>query len=131
MAIALPSRQSTVDEATKLVDTYFVNEPVSALRAFKLDDEVSGSLGQSQTSYEDAQLVGITLTAATTGSLARVLSFGILEDSFFNFPLNAPLFLKSNGIISDVPELTGFSTQIGHSLGNGAIFINIREPITL
>lgn len=130
MAIA-NSTNSRADSAAKLEDTYIATEVISALKAVTLVDEDNCKLGQSQTTFMDAKVVGIALDSAAIGVSVRVLAFGILEDPFFTFPLNEPIFLKSNGDISNIEETAGFSTQIGHSLGNGAIFVNIREPIEL
>lgn len=129
MAIAQSSNRSAVS-AMQLEDTYTAAETISALHVVRLIDESTCELADP-VSYEDAKAVGVALNAVTTGNQVRVLTFGILKDPFFNFPLNEPIFLKANGVISNIEETVGFSTQIGHSLGNGAIFINIREPIEL
>lgn len=130
MAIA-QSTNSRAESASKLEDDYIATEVISALRAVTLVDEDSCKLGQSQTNFMDAKVVGIALNSAAIGVSVRVLAFGILEDPFFTFPLNEPIFLKSNGDLSNIEETTGYSVQVGHSLGVGSIFINIREPIEL
>ena len=131
MAIAQAAPVKNVESAMKLQDTYVAAENISALRAVRLINANECELGDPDTIYEDAKVVGISLTAATTGNNVEVLTFGILEDPFFTFPLNEPIFLAPNGVVTDVPPTTGFSTQIGHSLGTGQIFINIREPLEL
>lgn len=115
----------------KLTDEYIANENISALRVVKLIDENTCELADSQETYLNAKAVGISVNSGTVGATITTQTFGIIEDASFNFTLNEPLFLTANGIISETAETTGFSVQIGHSLGNGAIFINIREPIEL
>lgn len=119
------------NSVAKLIDEYEANETISALKAIKLIDENTCELADSELTFQDAKTVGISLTAGNAGSTIRVQTFGIIEDASFTFPLNAPLFLKTNGAISNTPNTTGYNVQIGHSLGTGAIFINIREPIKL
>ena len=130
MAIAQSTRL-VAESAVKLVDIYITTEVISALRMVTLVSESDCKLGQSQTIFEDAKIVGVALNASAIGGNVTCLTYGILEDPSFTFPLNEPLFLKANGVISNIEESTGFSTQVGHSLGTGAIFINIREPIEL
>ena len=76
-------------------------------------------------------MLGISIQAGLTGQDIAVLLFGKIEDASFNFPLNEPLFLDLNGVITSTPPTTDFSVNIGHSLGLGAIFIDIKEPIEL
>ena len=115
----------------KLTDNYIANESISALRVVRLVDENTCELADSQNFYVNAKAVGVSVNSGASGQTIKTQTFGILEDSSFTFTLNEPLFLTTNGIITETAETTGFSVQIGHSLGNGAIFINIREPIEL
>lgn len=118
---------NVVESAVKLKATYVASETISALRCINLISEIECKNG-SDVSYEDARITGISLTSGNTGQSVDVQTFGILEDAFFTFPIYAPLFCGANGEITS--NSTGnFLTQIGHSLGVGAIFINIRETI--
>ncbi len=119
------------DSAAKLIDEYIAAETISALQAVKLVDENSCELADSELTFDEGKVVGLALNAGTVGTTIRVQTFGIVEDASFTFPLNEPLFLKTNGTISNIPNTSGFNVQIGHSLGNGAIFVQIREPIEL
>jgi hypothetical protein len=39
--------------------------------------------------------------------------------------------LGLNGIITDIEPLTGFRVKLGSSMGSGAIFFSVEEPIQL
>lgn len=103
---------------------------VSAIKA--IYKTINGiSQGDDSVSYETATIIGISITGNTTGNQVKYQINGKLEDSFFAFPLNDPLYLGSNGNITNIPPLTGFRTRLGTSLGVGAMQIDIEEPIIL
>lgn len=87
--------------------------------------------GEDNTSYDEASIIGISITGATNGNLVKYQIDGRLEDSSFNFPLNDPLYLGSNGSITNTAPTTGHRTRLGTSLGIGAMQIEIEEPIIL
>lgn len=81
--------------------------------------------------YVDAQSLGMTLQSGISGFEGEIITFGPVDDISFNFPLNDPLFLTSNGNISNISPSIGHSSKIGYSLGAGKIFIDIDFIIKL
>lgn len=120
----------TTESAKRLSDTRVCSEPISALRLVRALNDSDISLA-NKTDYTQSKVLGIALQSGSIGEEIEVLLFGKIEDSFFSFPLNEPLFLDLNGLITSTPPVSGFSTNIGHSLGLGAIFIDIKEQIEL
>jgi len=114
----------------RLTDKRICGETISALKLITAQDNTNVLLSDNDL-YVNAKVLGISLTAGNIGDEIDVLLFGKHEDAAFNFTLNEPLFLSANGVITETPPSTNFSTTIGHSLGAGAIFINIKEPIQL
>lgn len=103
---------------------------VSAIKA--LNKTINGvAHAEDNVDYESATVIGISITGNTDGNRVKYQIDGRLEDSFFNFPLNAPLYLGMDGSITDTPPTVGFRTRIGTSLGVGAMQIEIEEPIIL
>lgn len=121
---------ATTDDAKRLVDTKTCAENISALRLVNATDDTSIELADPS-AYTTGIVLGVALQAGLLGEDIEVLLFGKLEDVSFTFTLNEPLFLTANGVITSTPPTTGFSVNIGHSLGSGAIFVNIKEPIEL
>lgn len=117
--------------AEKLSQIFEAAELISALQVIALNSSSQARLGDPTGTFEDAKAVGIALSAGNIGAEIEVQTFGVLNDPFFNFPVNAPLFLSSGGAVTDVAPVSGFGVQIGHSLGLGSIFINVGEPIQL
>lgn len=130
-----PSKQvtiSNVDELIKIGKTDFdaADGDLSAIKAiYKTINGIAA--GDSGTTYDQATILGISITGNTDGNIVKYQIDGRLEDSSFNFPLNDPLYLGSNGNITNVPPVTGHRTRLGTSLGTGAIQIEIEEPIIL
>lgn len=103
---------------------------VSAIRAiYKTINGIAH--GDPDLTYAEASIIGISITGALSGNTVKYQIDGRLEDSSFNFPLNDPLFLGTDGVITNTPPVTGHNTRLGLSLGVGAIQIEIQMPIIL
>jgi len=109
------------------------DETISALKAVRAVSSTNVEKGEP-TSFSMATVLGISLQAGSAGFEGEILILGIIEDGSFTFPLNDLLYLGIDGAITNVaPALPSstHSTTIGQSLGNGAIFIDIKDPIEL
>lgn len=118
------------DSAQRLEKNFTALEVISALKLVKADGIGTILKGFNNGTYEDAKILGVSLNALSVGAVGPVLLFGLLEDPFFNFPINAPLYLGLDGEITLTPPASGVYTVIvGKGIGPGAIFIDIQEPI--
>lgn len=107
-------------------------ENISALKIVRALNATDVLKSESNSTFANAKCLGITLTGATSGNNIRIQFFGAVGDASFNFPVNAPLYLTTDGnITDDASLLTVYNTTIGYSLGAGAIFIDLQEPIAL
>jgi hypothetical protein len=107
---------------------------ISALKIVRAVNATDVIESDASSTFANAKCLGITLTGASVGNLIRIQFFGAVGDASFNFPVNAPLYLTTDGNITDVaPDgvTYNFNTTIGYSLGAGAIFIDLQEPIAL
>ncbi len=118
-------------EAKRLSITKKATHNISALKVLKFDSSDYVSYATSNTTFEDATAIGISLTAATTGNDVEILLFGVLEDPFFSFPVNAGVYLTTSGGLSDTPPVSGYLSKVGNSLGTGAIFFKSERAISL
>jgi len=112
--------------------TKIYSETISALKLVTASGPTTVKVGTPDT-FENAKIMGVALQGGITGFAGRVHILGILEDPAFNFPVNSDLYLGSSGEITDLaPSTSGeYSINVGYSLGTGAIFIKIGEPILL
>jgi uncharacterized membrane protein YqiK len=112
------------------IEQDFADTNISAVKAiYKTNTGVS--LANNDIDLAQATVIGFTRTAAASGEKITYQTIGKFSDSTLSFTLNAQLYLDTNGNITEVAPITGFRTLIGTSLGNGAIQINIQEPIIL
>ena len=123
-----------LDAAQVLKVNRIASEDISALKLVKADSPTNVSKAFLNGTAEDAEVLGLAITAATTGNEVCVLLFGANTDiTHAGFALNDPIFLGLDGALTQTPPSTSgqFRTQIGKSLGGNQIFINITEPIEL
>ncbi len=107
------------------------NEAISALKLVVAVDSEKVEIAEPDT-HDEARVLGLSTTSGSLNDTISVLTFGQIDDVFFNFPINDQLFLGSNGTVTNVPVSTGeILVPIGHSLGAGAIFIDIEKPTEL
>lgn len=116
--------------AERLSKTFTAGEGITQNNFIRLSSASEVFKATNNSTYEEAQVVGIALSDAAVTEQVEVLLFGILEDPSFNFSINNPFFLGVNGAaIQNPPTATGeFVVEIGQSLGVGAIFLDISRP---
>lgn len=112
-----------VDPGTIQKD-YVASENISALKMVVATSPTDVKIAD-KTLLNDAQTIGISITAANSGGDIKIQTFGPLNDASFTFPVNACLYLDTNGNITDTAPTTGHSVPIGKSLGAGTIYIDI------
>lgn len=122
-------QQTTIDSAERLKDTKVCAEVISALKMVRATSDTE-IVKADHTTYQNSKCLGIALQSGSIGTSIDVLLFGKIEDPFFNFAINAPLFLGLDGSITTISDPEDeFSVTIGYSLGTGAIFVKVEEPI--
>lgn len=118
----------------KLSITKIYSETISALKPVSAVNLTQVKVADNDT-FSNSKVMGIAVQAGILGFEGLIHIFGILEDASFNFPVNDVLYVGFGGVITNVPpaKINGdnYSTTIGYSLGAGAIFVNIQEPIEL
>jgi hypothetical protein len=129
--VELPDQSSTGAASAKSIILEKISSiNISALTCVYLDSNTTCSAADNSINTT-AIVEGISLNAGSTGSIIKILSFGVLEDASFIFGLNVPLFLGLNGAITSTPPAIGFLSRIGYGLGPGSIRVKIESPITL
>jgi len=116
--------------ASLLTETKIYTQTISALKLLNAVDGTSVQIAGT-TNYAQSKVLGIAKFAGNIGDSKSVILFGKVEDATFIWPVNTLLYLDSNGSITDIAPVTGFLVNIGYSLGSGAIFLNIQEPIQI
>ena len=121
------------DIAQQKGETLAAGETISAVKAV-FSNGTNLFLGDADTDFQEASIVGITLTAGTAGNEIRYQLIGPLYDSSFSFIDGEPVFLDLNGNLTQTdPASLGYRYRvlIGFATGANGININIREPIEI
>lgn len=120
---------STTTAVAEFIDvTFNAAENISALKVVYADTATTVRVASSGSSNKP---IGVATAAASIGNPVTIRTFGELSDASFLFAFDTPLFLNNVGSLSSTAVTSGYHTEIGHGLGTGKIFINIKNQITL
>lgn len=119
--------QSDALSAKILVLERIAGETISALKAVYLTDPNTCKLANNTDDIQGT-VIGITLTAGNIGDTIKILSFGILDDPFFAYTINQPVFLGLNGNLVTSQPSSGVLTEVGYGLGSGSFYVKINSP---
>lgn len=119
--------QSDVLSAKVLVLERVAGEPISALKAVYLIDPSTCKLANNTDDIQGTA-IGIALNGGNIGDTIKILSFGIIDDPFFTFTINEPVFLGTNGSLITTQPASGVLTEIGYGLGAGSFYVKINSP---
>lgn len=76
-------------------------------------------------------VVGVTQHAATLGGNVRVQIAGPMIEGSWSWNVDEPIYLGSNGVLTQVPAAGGALVMIAVPVSPDAIMINVRQPIFL
>jgi hypothetical protein len=77
------------------------------------------------------KVLGMTTGAVAESGTATVRIEGEITESSWTWTLDIPVWLSTNGLMTQTPPTTGFSLIIGFPISATKLFIDIREPIFL
>jgi hypothetical protein len=100
-------------------------DTISPFKCVYLDTNSSCKLSDNSTEALGT-VIGITSQSGNIGDEISIVTEGIINDPFFNFNLNEPIFLGSNGSIINYQPTSGVLTQVGYGLGIGSIRVKIE-----
>jgi hypothetical protein len=107
---------------------------VGSVSALKAIVPVSGGYSVCDTSNiaHMGMVIGISATAASNGDTFTIVSQGEFIDDFWNFTVQAPVFITSSGSLTTTYDSSGkFSQQVGVALTGNSVLINICQPMKL
>lgn len=110
---------------------YPASGSLSALRVVCLSSENKLIYASSSDLTQVNKIVGVLITSASLDEQVRPLIFGHLTDSFFNWELNKPIFLGTNGVLTQAVPTSGFNKQIGYALTANSMRVSIQPSIIL
>jgi len=101
---------------------------VSALKLVRLDSNNKLVVADKDI---DSTLLGLTTQSAIADAFPTVILSGLYSDSSWNWTRGSPLYLGTNGNISDLVPLSGFIVPIGHAENTTIINLNISQGVQI
>ena len=102
---------------------------LSALRAVTTNSSGEAVYASNNT-LGNAQVVGITMGAASSGAQVGVKTFGPLSDASWNWT-KGPVFLGTNGALTQTaPSGGAIIVQVGRALTATQLFVDVETTIT-
>lgn len=77
------------------------------------------------------KILGMTTGAVIEHEIATIQTGGELTEPSWAWTLDIPVWLGTNGLLTQTVPTTGFSLIVGFPITATKIFIDIREPISL
>jgi len=92
---------------------------------------VEGYYASKDTATDKNKVLGMTTGAVSIGSEATVQVSGFIEESSWNWNVDLPVFLSTDGQLTQSAITSGFSLIVGKPRTATNMFISISEPIIL
>ncbi len=73
-------------------------------------------------------VVGITLGAASDGNDVQVQNGGEILEPSWNWALQSPVFLSTNGLLTQTCPVTGFALILGAPTSPDTLLVGIKQP---
>jgi Major tropism determinant N-terminal domain len=107
------------------------NADIDLLARHAVISTVTGcTYASNQTLSHQGKVVGVTSSSAGIGTLATIYSSGLLS-GFTSLTVNAPVFLSTNGILTQTVPTTGFLQKIGIAISQTEVIIGIGPAVKL
>jgi len=124
------SEANIINNANYIIDTTastgIAGGPVGA---FKLVTSLLKRIYHADNTNElhEKQVLGLSLNSGNNDDIINIIIIGLVVNQYWNWIIDAPLFLSSNGDLTSVKPVTGFVLQIGHAISATEVWINIQS----
>lgn len=114
------------------VIVHTAGETISALRACFIDDGLARKSDSSEL-FSSAGVVGVSITAAVSGSPISIQTFGVLTDGSWSWGAagNPTIWLGADGVLTQTFPASGYGREVATALSDTSIFINPRGLIAI
>ena len=103
-------------------------EDISALRVVK--GTLDGKVEYCTLSTSDAGVaIGISSTAGLTGEIISIVISGELQDASWSWDVMKPIYLGSNGTLTQTTPLIGYHQVIAIPKSSDTLKVSIQQPI--
>jgi len=111
--------------------TRIAGENLGGHRAVIVDNDNKVYYGDRTNLAHMYKVVGITRGAANIGTNVEIQTYGLMTELSWNWIAGQPIFLGTNGLLTQIPPTNGFLLIIAKALTNTDIFISVKNPLIL
>lgn len=104
---------------------------LSGHRMVVLDAAEQAIYADKDTPAHAGKVLGMTTGAAALGDIATIQTGGEMTEPSWAWTLDTPVWLGSNGLLTQTAPASGFSLIIGFPITATKMFVDLREPIFL
>ena len=105
--------------------------PIGGHRCVVLDTNERALYADNTELSHIGKVLGVTTGAVESEALATIQTGGEMTEPSWSWVLDVPIWLGTNGLLTQTPPATGFSQVIGFPISATKMFISQREPIIL
>lgn len=105
------------------------NVPIGGNRFVVSDGDGHVQYATSDDLTHAGKVLGITLGAAVAGDSISIQRVGEVEEAGWNWTLDQPVYLGTNGLATQTQPTSVFSLIVGFPITATKLFVSIREPI--
>ena len=113
-----------IDNAENIITKIEAQENLPAYTIVTVDGYIADSTNIAHLN----KVFGITIESVNSGLACKVLTFGYIQNTNWNFQQGTKLFLNGT-TIDTVPSNTGFSQEIGNAFNSNTLYFNLQRPI--
>lgn len=92
---------------------------------------VEGYYASKDNSSDKFKILGMTTGAVVSGEAASIITHGFITESSWDWTVGNPIFLDTNGLLTQTPPTGGFRMIIGIPQTSTSMFVDISEPIII
>jgi hypothetical protein len=125
------TRTEIVEVTDNIIDIYKAGQNLIKNRVVIVDTDSLVYYADSSILNHANRVLGVVLTSVNKNGNVRIQTFDKLQNTSWNWDITLPLFLGTDGSLTQIAPITGFSLEIGKPIITDTIFINIQQPIIL
>lgn len=115
--------------ASTMSGTYIASETMGGHRVVRSTGAGEVGYADSSTAGHGDDTVGITTSAVGIGENVEVLHNGYIYFIGWAWTVGQPIFLGTNGLLTQTPPSSGFVQVVGHAADTDTMFLSIETPI--
>jgi hypothetical protein len=131
ITIGIPGPAGPAGSAGSSMVNYTAGDNLGGHKAVILNSSEKVFYADSSNLIHLNKIIGITTRAAVVNTSVEIQTFGELVEPSWNWDTSKPLFIGTNGLLTQVVPQTGFIQQAATIISPTKIFINIQPAIIM